>query len=90
MSGRKGGRTERQARDMSKAFFRIGAGLRCAAACVILSAVPPQWEVEYPRRNEIERDTKKHFPSPVSCLLRPAVYSTNLRGAVFANGGRIP
>ena len=50
----------------------------------------PQWEVEYPRRNEIERDTKKHFPSPVSCLLRPAVYSTNLRGAVFANGGRIP
>ena len=41
----------------------------------------------------LERDStghEKNFPLPVSCLLRPAVYSTNLRGAVFANGGRIP
>ena len=43
---------------MSKAFFRIGAGLRCAAACVIISAVPPQWEVKDPRRNEIKRDNE--------------------------------
>ena len=76
---------------MSKAVFRIRRRAVALRGGVWYNFHrSPQWEVEYPRRNEIERDTKKHFPSPVSCLLRPAVYSTNLRGAVFANGGRIP
>ncbi len=65
-------------------------GLRVPAACGTLSRVPTNWEIEDPRRNETNGTRKQNSPFPVSGLLRPAVSSIRLRGAVFASGDRRP
>ena len=56
---------------------------RFPAACGIIFTVPPQWEVEHPRRNDSTGQSNL-FPRLASGLLRPAVCSTRLQGAVFA------
>lgn len=70
---------------MSAAAFNDSKAVfgRIPAACGIIFTVPTQWEVEHPRRN-YPTGQLNLFPRLASGLLRPAVCSTRLQGAVFA------
>ena len=66
---------------MAKTKSGIAVVLLLGAGFAILLIVATQWEIEYPRRNEI--GTEKLISHPVSRLLRPAVYSIGLQGVDF-------
>lgn len=72
--------------------FRLPKLGACAVRCDVVHYPPFRLHMggRMPARNETTGHETKNLPFPAYGLLRPAVHSIRMQGAVFANGDRMP